>query len=471
MPLSSRWLDSLERQFQAYDSAYPETEAVGASVSPDTLGSTSGLSAVPQAAGSSFMERLGAGASQGGLAGALLSFAADPNADRSATGSNAFDALTGITRSLGRAIGSAYGNPGFALAARAQDEEAALGRERIAAYQQQVDQQLEASMEARREKADKRAREARAVAALQGIDPRTPEGNREAVARLTQLGEIDAAAKVAGMLPKAEGVPSGYRQTESGDLAFIPGGPADPSVARTLGDARRRAPGGGASGGGGGGVAGGKAPSGYRWTADGSLEPIPGGPADKPGSGVAGDAGLQRSTRAKLEQENISLERDLARLDESIESFDPSLYTWSGRAGRSLKGVASSAGVLSEKDKSSLQGETTNIQRLQMVSAELINKLYGAALSEAEAKRAETFVVNPTDAPDVAQAKLRGLRDMYAAKLEANRAALGGGNGSPAPAAAPPPAEASIPAGAEPTGRTSGGKPVYKLPDGRLWTP
>ena len=64
-----------------------------------------------------------------------------------------------------------------------------------------------------------------------------------------------------------------------------------------------------------------------------------------------------------------------------------------------------------------------------MVNADLINKLYGAALSEAEAKRAETFVVNPNDSPDEALAKMRGLREIYRNKLEANARALRSGVG------------------------------------------
>lgn len=196
MPLSSRWLDSLESQFQALDAQYggAGTEAAGVSIAPDpsTLGSTSGLSAVPQATGSSFMERLGAGAQQGGLAGALLSFAADPNADRSATGSNAFDALTGITRSLGRAIGSAYGNPGFALAARRADQD-----ER---YQNAMLEQTQAETDlALREQAEKRARSARIERALEGIDPTTKDGNAEAIRRLSDMGEHEIAGKVHGL--------------------------------------------------------------------------------------------------------------------------------------------------------------------------------------------------------------------------------------------------------------------------------
>jgi hypothetical protein len=88
----------------------------------------------------------------------------------------------------------------------------------------------------------------------------------------------DTAAPIYTGQPNA---PAGYQPAPDGKgLQFIPGGPGDPKQAGNLAEARRmvivnnpvpqRAAG-----------PGGKAPAGYRWTEDGELEVIPGGPADK----------------------------------------------------------------------------------------------------------------------------------------------------------------------------------------------
>jgi hypothetical protein len=108
--------------------------------------------------------------------------------------------MGGLLRAGGRALASAYGNPGYAIAARAADDDAMLGQQRVAAYQQQVDASLESQRDAKRRSAADEARQAAALAALQGLDPTTESGNAEAVARLTALGEVDAATKVRGLL-------------------------------------------------------------------------------------------------------------------------------------------------------------------------------------------------------------------------------------------------------------------------------
>jgi len=447
--ISSRWLDALQEQFLAEQAASPYDPRFGVDEAPDLsgmrvmdapagqpggsdlVGSSSGMSQGPGSG--SYLDQVIAGGAAGGVGGGLAALFADPNADRGASGANAWDMFRGITKSIGRAIGSAYGNPNFGLAAQRADSEAAADSARLDAYRQQVAAQIENDLQSRRESAEKRAREARLVTAMQGIDPTTARGNADAVRVATELGEYEVAAKLKGLLreEKPQSAPAGYRQTDDGSLEFIPGGPADPSVAERLSDARR-APRVGSSGGGGGGggplvaVIG---PDGRpvlvpRSDAAGMTPASAAG-----GAGAASAPGVTTSTRTTLEKEQVDLSRDLQRLDESLAGFDPSLFTLSGRASRTARGLASKAGVLGEDQSRTLQEETGYLQQLQMVNADLINKLYGAALSEAEAKRAETFVVNPNDSPDEALAKMRGLREIYRNKLEANARALRSGVG------------------------------------------
>lgn len=61
--------------------------------------------------------------------------------------------------------------------------------------------------------------------------------------------------------PENNSAPSGFRWTPEGNLAAIPGGPGDPRRPGAVSD-------------------GSKPPAGYRWTNDGGLEAIPGGPGD-----------------------------------------------------------------------------------------------------------------------------------------------------------------------------------------------
>jgi hypothetical protein len=66
---------------------------------------------------------------------------------------------------------------------------------------------------------------------------------------------VGSPGPIYGAPPKAPAPPSGYQPTQGG-LAFIPGGPADPSAQHP------------------------SAPSGYAFDGPSRLKPIPGGPAD-----------------------------------------------------------------------------------------------------------------------------------------------------------------------------------------------
>lgn len=78
------------------------------------------------------------------------------------------------------------------------------------------------------------------------------------------------------VLPRKDAVPTGYRRTANGDLEAIPGGPAD-KPAR-------------------------EAPSGYRFKPNGDLEAIPGGPAAQ---GVGGGKVVERETGLRKEFDGL----------------------------------------------------------------------------------------------------------------------------------------------------------------------
>lgn len=128
-----------------------------------------------------------------------------------------------------------------------------------------------------------------AIAALRDPDLKKAAINRyfgegkthEVGGRLVQVGP-DGQPKVIADFSSAEakGIPSGYRRAASGNLEFIPGGPADPAVKRASGDRQN-------------------APPGYRWAdpndPSSELVAIPGGPAEKVDATVAARLGLAQS--------------------------------------------------------------------------------------------------------------------------------------------------------------------------------
>jgi len=210
MALSSKWLDALQAQFLAGQETSPYGPGIdpagagtdtftpdGASrydASPSAVGSTSGLA--PQAGSSSFMQQLRSGVADSGVRGGLAALVADPNAERSG-GANNFDMFSGILKSVGRALGSAYGNPGFGIAAQAAEDRANYQNGILAQQQRETDEALKIA-------AEKRARAASIQRAMEGIDPTTKAGNAKAVAILAQMGEHEVAKNVAGLYREEE---------------------------------------------------------------------------------------------------------------------------------------------------------------------------------------------------------------------------------------------------------------------------
>lgn len=92
------------------------------------------------------------------------------------------------------------------------------------------------------------------------------------------------------------------------------------------------------AGGGGGGSGQGKAPSGYRWAPDGTLAPIPGGPADK---------GAKPLTAKQLETQ-----RGFMDLESSVTNYEQMLngYDFQGKS------------AVDPKQRAALEGAYTDVQ-------------------------------------------------------------------------------------------------------------
>lgn len=222
MGASTKWLEQLQRRWidetggtgvSPYDpSLDPGIDGADPTGSPYSPAGDPSSQPRPPA---SFGDRLIAGASRGGVGGGLAAIFADPDAPRGDSGANAWDAFSGIARGIGRALGSAYGNPGFAIAAREADSRDATRNALLEQTQRETERELS-------EKAEKRARAAAVTRAMQGIDPTTKAGNAEAVARLVQMGEHEIAKNVSGLYEKEPEVkaPQSRTRHEGGEEVF-----------------------------------------------------------------------------------------------------------------------------------------------------------------------------------------------------------------------------------------------------------
>jgi len=221
MGASSRWLADLQQRWLEEESARdasPYDPSIGAAVpqpSVDDVGASSGLMPEPPQGSPDFTSRLSAGVARGGIGGGLSALFADPNAPRAGGGGNTWDMFSGLAKGIGRALGSAYGNPGFAIAAREADSRDATRSAVLAQNQRETERELA-------EKAERRARAAAVTRAMQGIDPTTKDGNNEAVARLIQMGEHEVAKNVSGLYKaKPEAKAPQYRtRHEGGEEVF-----------------------------------------------------------------------------------------------------------------------------------------------------------------------------------------------------------------------------------------------------------
>jgi hypothetical protein len=162
--------------------------------------------------------------------------------------------------------------------------------------------------------------------------------------------------------------------------------------------------------GGGGGRPSSKAPSGYRWTSDGRLEAIPGGPADKPfGSGASED---ERKAAGWLGQAN----RALANMEDSLYRTDAQGNRLLDAAGRPIPTGADTPGFLerySPSEELSNRSMSPERQRYANASSSLSEALLraatGAGVNESEARqKVAELTPQRGDSEAVKQQKMRG---------------------------------------------------------------
>lgn len=154
--------------------------------------------------------------------------------------------------------------------------------------------------------------------------------------------------------------------------------------------------------GGGGGRGAMKAPSGYRWTSDGRLEAIPGGPADKPfGSGASED---ERKAAGWLGQAN----RALTNMEDSMYRTDAQ--------GRRIPTGADTPGLLERylpSEELSNRSMSPERQRYANASSSLSEALLraatGAGVNESEARqKVAELTPQRGDSEAVKQQKMQG---------------------------------------------------------------
>ena len=169
-------------------------------------------------------------------------------------------------------------------------------------------------------------------------------------------------------------------QRDTGELAVLRAMQQDPSLLRTYQQAHPRAESSGSS------LP--KPPSGYRWTPDGNLAPIAGGPADPARKGAggtvitnpdgsttiipAGKANTQELNNAGFYQRMVQADKDLSSLEN--QGYDPTNIRDKLTAGGSLNAL------------SSADGQKYHQAAMNWVRANL-RKESGAAIGAAEAEQ------------------------------------------------------------------------------------
>lgn len=131
-----------------------------------------------------------------------------------------------------------------------------------------------------------------------------------------------------------------------------------------------------------------KPPSGYRFTADGNLQPIPGGPGARQRTALPTAKIEELSSQADQVQELLGLRND----------FDPSFSGFGSRVGnfRGRFGIGSDA----------QERQSDWWQRMEAFDNVVRNKLFGASLTAGEQAAWERTTVTPNMAPDRIQKNL-----------------------------------------------------------------
>ena len=189
---------------------------------------------------------------------------------------------------------------------------------------------------------------------------------------------------VAGGSPAAGGTPPGLIPGGRADRARIADERADRAEARA--DRAENRP-----------------PAGYRWTANGTLEAIPGGPGDKQGR----QANLKPAPAGALTsyQENTA---SLRQVQNALQLLDPKNNSPAARRARGAIGPGTGALGETFTQWNSPEGNEFRAM-IGRIGGIIIKDTSGAAVSASEDTRLARWVPLPTDTPEAARAKLRNL--------------------------------------------------------------
>lgn len=397
MAISSRWLEALQQQLLAEQGGEPFSPRLGVDALPEMSGMrlppgayAGSQSSMPEPSGSisgmadaggsdSYLGQLAAGVANGGIGGGLAAVLADPNAPRDGSGANAWDMFRGITKSIGRAIGSAYGNPGFGIAAQRAEADASFQNAVLQRHQAETEDAL-------RKEAEKRARQASITRAMEGIDPTTKDGNAEAMRRLAEMGEYEIAKEVGGL----------YREEKPADAPKI--------VKRTVGDVEQE----------------------FMVMPDGSLEKWGEGMRWAPGQGstnvtvspqiiMPGHNQPTTATQTDLQGKTITTNEALARLRETEALYDPAFQQLGTKASMWASQWSEKLGAsLSQEDSARLEQYATFRATAFDNLSKTLQAMSGAAVTPQEFERLKQSLPDPGtgalgdgDSPTVFGAKLK----------------------------------------------------------------
>lgn len=216
----------------------------------------------------------------------------------------------------------------------------------------------------------------------------------------------------------------------------------------------------------------GQAPAGYQWTSNGQLAPIPGGPADPAQAGAL--AAVRQQPKEIPGKVVEGMNENLA----GIRKIDAAL-TELARVPDSVGGPGSIAasiipGVGNIQNRIDTQGTALRALIADIGSLKIHDRS-GAAVTAAEFPRLKPFIPTISDDPETVKTKLLNFRKEYEAVLRDTASHYSTGNYRPyepaqeyATGSAPPPPEAPA-ADAPPASALKDGH-VTNFANGQSWT-
>jgi hypothetical protein len=211
---------------------------------------------------------------------------------------------------------------------------------------------------------------------------------------------------------------------------------------------------------------GARPPSGYRYAADGSLEPIPGGPAD-----LGARPKNLRAVPPAIASGVISNRQELAKIDRAIAALqaNPDAVGMQNYLPDAITQRAAGAGM---------SGGVDARAKLADISSMVIHDRSGAAVSASEFPRLSPFIPQKTDSSQTVLTKLQNMKANLQAMNEETEGAftedsgyrpIGGGDPqqATAPASGIQPASAPVKVRSIQEARKLAPGTVFLTPDGR----